>query len=162
MSKLSKLLFITLLSLSVSLPTYCKETVFVNINTEIERWQTSKYLTGSHFVYAVESDDLYKEQEISSWMQESKVGTIRWPGGTAVQYYHWDDLNGIPFKIDSWDPDYNSVAESPDNFMDVDEYLAYTKKLNIEPMIGINIRSGKKYGRDQDGLDEAKLFTSTG
>jgi len=154
MLKLSKLLLITLVS--ISLPVHCKEPVFVNINTEAERWQTSKYLTGSHFVYAVESDSLYKEQDISDWMQESKVGTIRWPGGTAVQYYHWDDLNGIPFKIDSWDPEYKSVAKSPDNFMDVDEYLAYTKKLNIEPMIGINIRSGKKYGRDQDGLDEAK------
>lgn len=158
MLKIFKLLLIATVSMtgSVSLSTHGKEPVYVNINTEIERWQTSKYLTGAHFVYAAESDNLYKDQRISTWMQDSQVGTIRWPGGTAVQYYHWDDLNGIPFKIDSWDPDYNSVAKSPENFMDVDEYLAYTKALNIEPMIGVNIRSGKKYDRDQDGLDEAK------
>jgi len=154
MLNLSKLLFISSL-LAVS-STQAKETAYVNVNTEIERWQTSKYLTGSHFVYAFENDQLYKDKRISAWMTDSRVGTIRWPGGTAVQYYHWDDLNGIPFDNDSWEPGYNLPKKSPEDFMDVDEYLSYTKRLNIEPMIGINIRSGKHYNRDEDGLLEAK------
>ncbi len=61
----------------------------------------SKYLTGAHFVYAVERDSLYADERIAEWMRRSRVGVIRWPGGTAVQNYHWDNLNGIAFKEDT-------------------------------------------------------------
>ena len=116
----------------------------------------SKYLTGSHFVYAVESDELYKDERIARWMLESKVGTIRYPGGTVVMAYHWDALNGIPFRTDSWDPEYNSEAKDPVDFMDVDEYIAYCSKVKAEPMIGINILSGRRYDREKEALDEAR------
>lgn len=116
----------------------------------------SEYLTGAHFVYAVESDELYKDERIVDWMKDSKVGTLRYPGGTVVMTYHWDSLNGIPFKVDSWNPDYNEISKDPADFMDVDEYIAFCRKVNAEPMLGVNILSGKKYKREDEALDEAK------
>ena len=102
-----------------------KDKVHVCIDFENPLHTISEYLTGSHFVYAVESDELYKDERITQWMKDSKVGTIRYPGGTVVMTYHWDSLNGIPFKVDSWNPDYNEISKDPANFMDVDEYIDF-------------------------------------
>ena len=70
--------------------------------------------------------------------------------------YHWDSLNGIPFRTDSWDPEYNSPSKEPADFMDVDEYIAFCRKANAEPMLGINILSGRKYNREAEALEEAR------
>ena len=130
--------------------------VHVHIDFENPLHTISKYLTGTHFVYAVESDELYKDERIARWMKDSKVGTIRYPGGTVVMSYHWDSLNGIAFKFDSWNPDYNEISKYPTDYMDVDEYIAFCRKVNAEPMLGINILSGKKYKREDKSLNEAK------
>ena len=96
------------------------QVVRVDVDTARPVRTISKYLTGSHFVYAFERDALYKDERIADWMRKSKIGVIRWPGGTAVQNYHWDNLNGIAFKEDSWDPAYNAVAADPKDYMDLD------------------------------------------
>ncbi len=152
---LAVLLF-TIVSSSVAQSEQPNDKVHVHIDFENPLHTISGYLTGSHFVYAVESDELYKDERIAQWMKDSKVGTIRYPGGTVVMAYHWDSLNGIPFKVDSWNPDYNETSKDPADFMDVDEYIAFCRKVNAEPMLGVNILSGKKYNREKEGLDEAK------
>ena len=128
----------------------------VRVDAGRVKWTVSKYLTGSHFVYAVEADSLYRDERIAAWMRRSKVGVIRWPGGTAVQSYHWDSLNGIPFKADSWDPKYNATAKKPSEYMDLDEYITYCRRVGAEAMVGVNIKSGKLYTRQADALDEAR------
>jgi len=131
-------------------------TVQVRINAKTVRWTISKYLTGSHFVYAFERDSLYRDERIAAWMRRSKVGVIRWPGGTAVQTYHWDTLNGIAFKADSWDPKYNASPKNAGEYMDLDEYIAYCRRVGAEAMVGVNIMSGKRYSRPADALDETR------
>jgi hypothetical protein len=42
--------------------------------------------------------------------------------------------------------------------MDLDEYLDVCQTLHTEPLIGINMASGVKYDREQDGIDEAKAL----
>jgi len=69
--------------------------VHISVRASAPQWRISKYLTGMHFVYAFERDVLYADERIAQWMRRAKVGIIRWPGGTAVQHYHWDSLNGI-------------------------------------------------------------------
>ena len=113
----------------------------------------SEYLTGGHFVYGFENDTLYQDERISDWMKECKTKTIRWPGGTAVQTYHWDDLNGIAFKADTWKPGYNGGYRDSVCFMDLDEYIAFCRKIGAEPMVGINIQSGNKYKGEGKGLE---------
>jgi alpha-L-arabinofuranosidase len=128
----------------------------VRVDARDIKFTISKQLTGSHFVYAFESDSLYRDERIAAWMRRSKVGVIRWPGGTAVQSYHWDKLNGIAFKADSWDPKYKSAARKPSEYMDLDEYITYCRRVGAEAMVGINIKSGKLYNRKADSLDEAR------
>lgn len=117
----------------------------------------SKYLNGSHFVYGNEADNIYKDERVADWMRSAKTGIIRWPGGTVVMSYHWDDLTGDNFGPDRWDVA-NYVEENipAANYMELDEYIAYCRKVNAEPMVGVNIRSGKFYRTDADGLDEAR------
>jgi len=152
---------IQLLLLSVSVLSFAqseaaKAKVHVRLDMENPLHTISSYLTGAHFVYAFESDELYRDERISQWMKNSKVGTIRYPGGTVVMAYHWDSLNGIPFRTDSWDPEYNSQSKDPADFMDVDEYIAFCRKVHAEPMIGVNILSGKTYNREEEALEEAR------
>ena len=129
---------------------------FVVVNASEPQWTISNYLTGSHFVYAFENDSLYEDIRIQQWMKESKVSTIRWPGGTVVQYYHWDDLNGIPFSNDSWNPEYNEEKRPEHEYMDLDEYIAFCRKVEAEPMVGLNIKSGKQFNMLERSLDEAR------
>ncbi|MFT5256899.1 MAG: alpha-L-arabinofuranosidase [Arenicella sp.] len=132
----------------------------VMVNASETQRTISKYLTGSHFVYAFENDSLYKDIRIQEWMKESKKATIRWPGGTVVQYYYyyyyWDDLNGVPFKNDSWDPDYDGEKKAGYNYKDLDEYIAFCRKVNSELMVAVNIRSGKEFNMHERSLDDAK------
>ena len=78
-------------------------TIRIAVDASMPQWQISRYLTGMHFVYGFEHDSLYRDEHIADWMRRAKVGIIRWPGGTAVQTHHWDRLNGISFKADTWD-----------------------------------------------------------
>lgn len=156
-----KYFLLALLLSSIIQPSFAQseqpgDKVHVHIDFENPLHTISEYLTGSHFVYAVEPDELYKDDRIAQWMKDSKVGTIRYPGGTVVMAYHWDSLNGIPFKTDSWNPDYNEISKDPADFMDVDEYITFCRKVNAEPMLGVNILSGKKYNREEEGLEEAR------
>src|SRR5690606_11235570 len=56
----------------------------------------------------------------------------------------------------SWDPRFDSTKNSPPtSMMDIDEYLLLCKALHTEPLIGINMGSGVKYKRIEDGIREA-------
>jgi hypothetical protein len=134
--------------------------VRIQVDAAKPQWIISKYLTGSHFVYALEPDSLFADGRVADWMRQSKVGIIRWPGGTAVQTYHWDHLNGIPFKSDSWQPGYNKPNADPANYMDLDKYIAFCRQVGAEPMVGVNIKSGKDFNREDDGLDEARRLVT--
>jgi alpha-L-arabinofuranosidase len=119
--------FITLTAVIFAQSEQPQGKVHVRIDVENPLNTISKYLTGSHFVYAVEADELYKDERIVQWMKDSRVGTIRYPGGTVVMAYHLDSLNGIPFRTDSWDPEYNEASKDAAGFMDVDEYIAFCR-----------------------------------
>jgi hypothetical protein len=117
----------------------------------------SPLMNGSHFVYGNEADNIYKDERIADWMREVKTGIIRWPGGTAVMSYHWDNLTGDNFGPDRWDTENYVEKNIPaSNYMDLDEYIAWCRKVNALPMVGVNILSGKLFRTDADGLAEAK------
>jgi alpha-L-arabinofuranosidase len=128
----------------------------ISVDAAEPRWPISRYLTGMHFVYGFERDSLYRNERIVEWMRRAKVGTIRWPGGTVVQAYHWDRLNGISFGTDSWEPGYDRQPAPSTDFMDLDEYVAFCRRIGAEPMVGVNLGSGRKFNRLEDSLDEAR------
>lgn len=141
----------------------------VKLDLDKPQWQVSRYLTGTHFVYAFEADWIYEDTTVIDWMKRAKVGFIRYPGGTVTMNWHWDDLNGYAFEhhvkkltgnqtpVDSWHPKYVPLPKrDPKEYMDVDEYMAVCKRVGADPMLGINIRSGVKYRTDNDSKAEAR------
>ncbi|MEA4937293.1 MAG: hypothetical protein VB102_11735 [Paludibacter sp.] len=154
---MKNLLFSFLFILSSSCIFLLHAQVTLTIDAAHSQHLISPYLTGAHFVYGAENDKLYEDERIADWMRRSKVKTIRWPGGTAVMTYHWDALTGDNFGPDRWDTvNYVEKNISPSEYMDLDEYIAFCKKVNAEPMVGVNIKSGKQFRTDAEGLDEAR------
>ena len=142
---------------SISIGNEAIKDVVIQVDVTKPQHVISKYLNGSHFVYGNESDNIYKDERIANWMRASEVGIIRWPGGTAVMSYHWDNLTGDNFGPDRWDvANYVEKNISPSNYMDLDEFITYCRRVNAEPMVGVNIKSGKDFKTDADGLDEAR------
>lgn len=143
--------------------------VTVAIHLDKPQWVISKYLTGSHFVYAYEADWIYKDDAIIDWMKRAKVGVIRYPGGTVTENWHWDDLNGYAFDhhvkeltgelgtADTWSPKYRLLPKrDTKDYMDVDEYMAICKRVGADAMLGINIHSGDAYRTTDDSKAEAQ------
>jgi hypothetical protein len=137
--------------------------VTVTLQLDKPQWVVSEYLTGTHFVYAYEADWIYEDKTVIDWMKRAKVGFIRFPGGTATMYWHWVDLNGYAFPhhvkeltgtqspADTWIPEYVPLPKrDPKDFMDVDDYMTVCKKVGAKAMLGLNILSGKKFGRQEE------------
>ena len=77
-----------------------------NIKTDIVKWKISDYLVGMHSVYSFEPDAFYADGSYASWMKTTGVNTMRYPGGTVVKYWDWENPTG-DLKLDSWDPKWN-------------------------------------------------------
>lgn len=115
----------------------------------------SPMIQGQGLIYSLEADHIYADGAIAKLYQEVGAGFLRYPGGTVTTMYHWNDLNGQGWS-DSWDPNYNrDNDELAENYMDLDEYIALCRAANCEPMLGINMSSGRNYERNEDGLNEA-------
>ncbi|MFN4944335.1 MAG: hypothetical protein ACK5G9_11150 [Akkermansiaceae bacterium] len=141
----------------------------VTVYLDKPQWVVSKYLTGSHFVYAYEADWIYDDGQVIDWMKRAKVGVIRYPGGTVTENWHWDDLNGYAFEYhvkeltgelgsaDTWSPKYRPLPKrEPKEFMDVDEYMSICKRVGADAMLGVNIHSGNTYRSVDDSKIEAQ------
>ncbi len=128
----------------------------ITINSPQVKWTISPYLNGMHFVYPMESDAIYADGRITDWAKENRIGTARFPGGTVVKYWSWDDPTGV-FKGDRWDPGYDASNDVDGQFwMSVDEYLEFCAASGIEPLMGINIHSGEVYNRREESAQRAK------
>ena len=114
----------------------------------------SPLLMGFNVIYPHEKDSIWQDGKIASCLKEVGVGFIRYPGGTVCSYYHWNALTGVGWA-DSWDPMNPVEPKSGSEFMDIDEYMALVRKTGATPLVGINVSSGWRWDRLQDGLDEA-------
>ncbi len=129
-------------------------TVFANDEQGI----VSPLLMGFNIVYAYEKDKNWQNGKDNAPALLKNINTkiLRYPGGTVVTFNHWDKLTGQGWA-DIWNPAFDASKNSPpSDYMDLDEYLALTKKINTEPLLGINMGSGKKYNRVKEGIEDAK------
>lgn len=134
--------------------------LFLTVDLKSDNGKISNLLTGVNLLYCFENDALWKNdtgQKAVNYLKRMKTGILRYPGGKIVEAWHWDNPNG-QFGIDRWKPDYNESNTKDDvEFMDLEEYMTVVRELNAEPLIGVNITSGKKYKNDvQASVDEAK------
>ena len=115
----------------------------------------SPLIQGQALIYSHEADHIYSDGSMAQLYKDVGAGFLRYPGGTVTTMYHWNDLNGHGWT-DSWNGTYDRANDaSPVDYMDLDEYITLCRASDCEPMIGINMSSGRNYNRQEDGLNEA-------
>ena len=128
--------------------------VKVTVNPTVKKWHISPLLLGMHTIYYVEDDSAYADGRIAKWAKTVPIGTMRFPGGSVVKYWDWENPTGIATG-DRYDPKWDREAALAKNWMSLDEYLDFVRQSGITPLLGVNFRSGFVYGRTQDGIDRA-------
>lgn len=114
----------------------------------------SDMLMGFNLIYPHEKNSIWQDNKVAGYLRDVNVSFLRYPGGTVASYYHWDALTGEGWK-DSWDPENPVTPKSSSEFMDIDEYIELVKATGATPLVGINMSSGWRWDRMQDGIDEA-------
>jgi alpha-L-arabinofuranosidase len=132
-------------------------TIEIDAGKLLQSKPISRYMTGMNTFFSYWTDDV--RPKLIPYLQQLRVGMLRYPGGEINSYFHWD-YPAIPAKtpwIDAWDPAVKAEPyknkQTPN--MDIDEYMQVIKLTGAEPMVGVNIESGVKYNRVQDSVDEA-------
>lgn len=104
----------------------------------------SPMLMGFNNVYCYEPDKYWKNGngKIPQYLKALHTGIMRYPGGTVVTRFQWENPSGQGWA-EAGEPNFNPAKNTAlSEFMGIDEYLFYTKKLGIEPLLGINISTG--------------------
>jgi len=114
----------------------------------------SPHLLGFNIVYAYESDSIWSDGKIEGYLKEVKASIMRYPGGTVCSFYHWNKLTGEGWK-DSWDPVNQVTPKAKSEFMDLDEFISLSGRIKTTPLLGINMSSGRRWNRLDDGVKEA-------
>jgi len=104
-----------------------------------------------------EPDSFWADGKVAEKLKEIKCGLLRFPDGEPTSYTHWNDPISRG-EVDTWDPKFDGKKGKPEEYTDVDEYMVQVRKIGCEPLIGINMESGAKYHRDEEGLAEAKAL----
>lgn len=138
-------------------PVLTETTYDILVDVNETQGEVSKLLMGFNSIYCFEKDNFWQQGtgQMPNMFKRFNTGILRYPGGAVVNRYHWNNLNGEGWK-DNWSPTYESSNDQPaSEYMDIDEYMTNVTAIGAEPMVGINMGSGMKYNRVQDGIDEA-------
>lgn len=138
-------------------PVLTETTYDILVDVNETQGEVSKLLMGFNTIYCFEKDNLWQDGtgKMPTMFKRFNTGILRYPGGAVVNRYHWNNLNGEGWN-DNWNPNYDTANDQPASaFMDIDEYMTNVKAIGAEPMVGVNMGSGMKYNRVQDGIDEA-------
>jgi alpha-L-arabinofuranosidase len=125
----------------------------VVLEKTVER-KISNYLMGFNIVYAQERDVIWADGILKKSLKEVNTSVLRYPGGTVTTFFHWKNPTGNGW-IDKWDPNDTTPDKSGSEFMDVDQYMQLVRETGAVPMMGINMSSGWRWNRIEDGINEA-------
>ncbi|GAB1308873.1 hypothetical protein KH5_15560 [Urechidicola sp. KH5] len=126
----------------------------ITVFTDSIKWTISDYLVGMHSVYSNDADAFYQDDKFANWMKDTGINIMRYPGGSIVKYWDWENPNGIANK-DSWDPDYSDSNKPAADWMSLDEYISLVKKSGITPLFGVNITSGYRFDKVEESVNRA-------
>jgi len=137
--------------------------VQITVDAGDTKGDISTMLTGVNVVFSHETDSLWADGRIAGYLKDVRAGTLRFPGGERVDYYHYfypNNPDSLYVDTDPWqtDPnakDYSGTDKTNSEFMDVDEYIYWCGKIGAEPMLGINMESGLLFDRIDDSIKEA-------
>ncbi len=132
----------------------------VSVDAAHPQWQISPYLVGFHQVYSSVPDSVYADGSIAAWAKRVGASTSRFPGGTVVKYWDWENPTGV-LNGDSWDPAWNPADNRPpSDWMSLDEYLTFVEQSGIRPLFGVNSLSGQVHNREAEGIARAVRMVS--
>lgn len=130
------------------------DAVYSVVLKDDSRLPVSGHLMGFNLVYPQEKQSIWQDGKVTEHLKNVNTSIIRWPGGTVTSYYHWDSLTGRGWE-DSWNPENSSVPEDGSEFMDFDEYMELVRTTGVTPLVGINVSSGRRWNRSEEGINEA-------
>jgi hypothetical protein len=117
------------------------------------------------------TDEIWEKYDFTGKLKRAGIGSLRYPGGEETSYFHWRHP-GVNGYEDLWDDPathgtspgrgkFQSTWVAPENwasndsFMDFDEFMAACHAVGAEPIVGLNLSSGLKHQRREEGLREA-------
>lgn len=126
---------------------------------------------GVNMSYFLTTDEMWKKYGFNDKLRAGRIGALRYPGGHETGFLHWEHP-GVNGYEDLWAPEeqhgtapyrgrFQTTWVSPDkwatneSFMNFDEFMKVCTETGAEPIVGINLSSGRKYNRQKDGIDEA-------
>jgi len=133
--------------------------------------KVSPHFLGINTSYFNDTDDVWTTYQIPEKLKKAGVGALRYPGGEEASFFHWEHpgVNGYedlwgdpkqhgfspnrgPFQTTWVDP---AKWATNEGFMSFDEFMAHCKTIGAEPVVGLNLSSGGKHDRQDEGVEEA-------
>lgn len=130
-----------------------------------------KHFMGINTSYFNDTDEIWKKHNIQTKLKKAGVGAMRYPGGEEASFFHWEHpgVNGYedlwddpkqhgyspkrgPFQVTWVSPDKWAANE---DFMNFDEFMKHCQEIGAEPVVGLNLSSGAKHNRRNEGVEEA-------
>jgi alpha-L-arabinofuranosidase len=146
-------------------------TIQLKVYPNLEHNVISPLIFGVNTSYFNDTDEIWRHHGIPQKLKKAGVTAMRFPGGEETSFYHrkHPGVNGYedaldPKAIPGYSP-YRGAFQStwthpkdwPNNedFMNFDEFVAHCKFIGSEPIIGLNLSTGKKINSSNTGLQEA-------
>lgn len=133
--------------------------------------KVSDHFLGMNTSYFNDTDTIWQTYDIPVKLKKAGIGALRYPGGQEASFLHWEHpgVNGYedlwddpkqhgyapkrgPFQMTWVDP---SKWADNDAFMSFDEFMDHCATIGAAPIVGLNLSSGAKHGRQQEGVEEA-------
>ncbi len=145
--------------------------VSINVQTLEKLHTVNPAFLGINLSYFNTTDELWATYGLQEKLKKANIGALRYPGGEETSFFHWKHP-GVNGYEDCWsDPSTHGTSpgrgkfqttwvapsewDTNKSFMDFDEFMANCTALSAEPIVGINLSSGKKHNRRADGIAEA-------
>lgn len=145
--------------------------VGVTVTTAEVKHRVNPAFLGVNLSHFLTTDDMWARYAFNDKLRTGGVGALRYPGGHETGFFHWEHP-GVNGYEDLWAPKeehgtapyrgrFQTTWVHPDEwatnetFMNFDEFMAVCRETGAEPVVGINLSSGRKYNRRQEGIDEA-------
>jgi hypothetical protein len=146
-------------------------TIQIKVEPQNAKHAINERFLGINLSYFNTTDEIWNNYDFNNKLKNAGVGAMRYPGGEETSYFHWRNP-GVNGYEDIWD-DASSHGSSPgrgkfqstwvapenwdsnESFMDFDEFMTACKAVGAEPIVGINMSSGLKHKRQEEGVKEA-------
>jgi hypothetical protein len=145
--------------------------VSVQVEPDEKKHRIEPGFLGINLSYFNTTDEIWKRYGLEKKLKSAGIGALRYPGGEETSFFHWRHP-GVNGYEDLWDdPSLHGTSpgrgkfqvtwvapekwECNDAFMDFDEFMAVCQTIEAEPIVGLNLSSGRKHNRREEGLQEA-------